>query len=70
MFLKHKPTGSLVEILEIKALFDPFEALVVGRFHAGEEMQDPEKFPKAELMFPSEEPLPQCWLDAEYRQVA
>ncbi len=34
----------------------------------GEERQDPEKFDKAGLVFPSGEALPQCWLDAHYRE--
>jgi hypothetical protein len=42
--------------------------MVVGRFHAGEEMQDPEKFTKKEMLFPSGEELPRCWLDAHYRE--
>ena len=30
--------------------------------------EDPmEKFAKADLQFPSGEPLPRCWLDAHYR---
>jgi hypothetical protein len=33
-------------------------------------MQDPEKFAKSELQFPSGEPLPRCWLDAHYRDSA
>ena len=67
MFLKHKPTGNLVEVLDIRALADPFHAKVAGRFHAGEELQDPDTFSKSELMFPSEENLPRCWIDPKYR---
>jgi hypothetical protein len=34
-------------------------------------MQDPEDYPKSELMFPSGEPLPRCWIEPNYRlQVA
>ena len=68
MFLKHKLSGNLVEVLDVKALADPFHTQVAGRFHAGEELQDPENFTKSELMFPSEENLPRCWLDPNYRQ--
>ena len=32
-------------------------------------MQDPEKFLKSELVFPSGEPLPQCWLDPDYKHI-
>jgi hypothetical protein len=67
MYLKHKPSGDAVEVLDLGALFDPFQAKVSGRFHAGEEMQDPAEFPKAELGFPSGESLPRCWIDPNYR---
>jgi hypothetical protein len=40
---------------------------LVGRYHAGEELQDPESFAKAELVFCSDEPLPRCWTDVHYR---
>ena len=67
MFLKHRSDGSLVELISAPSLFDPFEAHVMGRFHAGEEQQDPERFAKADLSFPSGEPLPRCWLDPAYQ---
>jgi hypothetical protein len=35
--------------------------------HYGEEMQDADKFPKSDLIFPSGEELPKCWLDVHYR---
>ncbi len=66
MFLIYWPDGSLVEIKQLAALIDPFARSVEGRFHAGEELQDPELFAKAELRFPSGESLPQCWLDPHY----
>ena len=53
MFLLHRPTQVLVEILELSDLFDPFKAEVLGRSHAGEELQDPALFTKAEMGFPS-----------------
>ena len=39
----------------------------VGRIHAGEELQEPETFTKSVLVFPSDEELPRCWVDAGYR---
>lgn len=69
MFLKSKSHGELVEILEVQNLYDPFKQEILGRFHAGEEMQDPETFLKSELVFPSDEDLPQCWLDADYKHI-
>jgi hypothetical protein len=68
MFLLHRPTQVLVEILELGDLFDPFHPEVLGMSHAGEELQDPALFPKAEMGFPSGEELPICWLDAHYRE--
>lgn len=67
MYLKHVPSGDLVEVVELAGLFDPFEAGVQGRIHAGEELQDQARFAKGELVFPSGEALPRCWVDAEYR---
>ena len=67
MFLKHTPSGDLIEVLDSNALIDPNRAQVAGRFHAGEEMQEPANFTKAELIFPSGEALPQCWTDPHYR---
>ncbi len=67
MFLKQRSDGSLVELLSPTPLFDPFEAHVMGRFHAGEELQEAERFAKADLIFPSGEPLPRCWLDPGYQ---
>ncbi len=67
MFLKDKASGDLVEILNTNTLVDPCRAEVQGRFHAGEEMQEPREFAKADLLFPSGEPLPRCWIDPHYR---
>ncbi|WJW75902.1 acetyltransferase [Thiohalobacter sp. IOR34] len=67
MFLKHVPTGDLVEVLDLDALFDPCKEAVSGRFHAGEELQDSSRFAKSELAFPSGEALPACWIDVDYK---
>ncbi|HEB97038.1 MAG TPA: acetyltransferase [Sedimenticola thiotaurini] len=67
MFLKHKGDGKLVEVLSLNDLFNPNHAQLVGRYQAGEELQDPEKFAKADLEFLSGEPLPRCWTDIHYR---
>jgi hypothetical protein len=68
MFLYHKSANCLVEILEVQDLWNSSVPMVMGRFHAGEELQDPELFTKSHLMFPSGEPLPLCWLDSHYRE--
>ena len=68
MFLEHRPSGDLVEVLALEELYNPCRCEITGRLHAGEEMQDPETFVKSELIFPSGEPLPRCWIDAHYRE--
>ena len=67
MFLKHKDSGKLVEVLSLRDLFNPLHSTLVGRYHAGEELQDPEQFEKAALVFPSDEALPRCWTNVHYR---
>jgi len=69
MFLKEKKDGHLVEILSLGDLFNPTVTTVVGRLHYGDEMGEPDKFPKAELIFPSGEALPRYWLDIHYRDM-
>jgi hypothetical protein len=69
MYLKDQKTGDLVEVLDVKALADPFQKTIQGRFHVGEELQDPMEFDKTNLLFPSDEALPQCWLDPNYKKV-
>ena len=66
MFLKlrHDKASSLVEVLDLPQLFDPFQEQVQARLHGGEELQDPGSFLKADLLFPSGEELPRCWLRA------
>jgi len=66
MFMKDNNSGNLVEILDLAALANPGSATVQGRFHAGEEMQDPSSFDKSNLCFPSGESLPACWTQANY----
>ena len=67
MFLHDEKSGTLVEILDVKPLFDPTATTIAGRSQNGEEEQDPEDYEKASLKFPSGESLPLCWLDADYR---
>jgi hypothetical protein len=69
MFLKQKQTGDLIEVLAILDLYNPCKTEVTGQSHAGEEMQDPEIFPKSELVFPSGEPLPICWINSHYNEI-
>ena len=69
MFLKIRhdsDDSSLVEVLNLKQLFDPFAKTVSARLHAGEELQDATDLAKSELSFPSGEKLPAGWLDPHY----
>lgn len=68
MILKEQSTGHMVEILDLDDLFNLFREKVTGRYHYGEEIQDPEVFRKKDLVFLSGEPLPRCWTDPDYRQ--
>jgi hypothetical protein len=67
MFLKERNSGHMVEVLTLQDLFNPLHNTLVGRYHYGEEAQDPEKFGKSGLIFLSGEALPRCWTDAHYR---
>ncbi len=68
MLVLHKPSGALVEVLTLESLYNPCQMEIMGQLQAGEEMQDPESFPKSDLVFPSGESLPRCWLDSHYRE--
>ncbi len=66
MLLKDKTKDTLVEVLDLQALFDPNKSNVSGQIQAGQEEQNPESFKKDALKFPSGEELPQCWKDVNY----
>ncbi len=68
MYMRDVKSGDLVEILDVQTLIDPCRPSVSGRFHAGEELQEPATFEKAQLVFPSGERLPRCWVDSHYRE--
>ncbi len=67
MLLKNKQDDELIEISEIEELIDPFKDKVTGQMQAGQNEQPPEPFNKQDLVFPSGENLPQCWLDSNYK---
>jgi hypothetical protein len=68
MYLKHIPTGDLIEVLKLSDVVDPFLATVRGKSQAGEDTLNIGDFEKHELVFPSGEPLPLCWRDNQYRR--
>ena len=57
----------MVEVLSLDDLFNLYKDEVVGCYQYGEEVQDPEKFKKSDLVFLSGEELPRCWTDPHYR---
>ena len=67
MLLKSKEEDALIEINEVDELIDPFKEEVMGQVQAGQNEQPPESFKKSDLVFPSGEDLPQCWLDSNYK---
>ena len=67
MFLQQKTNHEMLEVLSLSELFDPFNKTLAGRYQHGEEVQDPEQFQKTNLQFLSGEQLPECWLNAHYR---
>jgi hypothetical protein len=67
MLFKEKDTGHMVEVLSIVDLINLNCDEVVGRYQEGEEVQDPAKFSKSDLIFLSGEELPRCWTDPHYR---
>jgi hypothetical protein len=67
MFLQNKSAHTLIKIANIEDLFNPLRQEIIGRSQEGEEEQDPQAYAKQDLVFPSGENLPRCWLDANYR---
>jgi len=67
MLLKQKSSGHMVEVANFIDLIDLNSNEVVGRYQEGEEVQDPDKFNKQDLVFLSGEELPRCWFDPHYR---
>lgn len=68
MFLKRTSDGDLVEVIDLKEMFDPFVTVVQARSQAGEDTMDLASYRKSDLIFPSGEPLPLCWRDSQYRE--
>lgn len=67
MFLQTKQMGTLVEVLDVEALSDPTEVKIRIKDQEGQEEQEPTTIAKENLIFPSGENLPRCWVDADYR---
>lgn len=68
MLMKNLKTGHLIEVEDLTDLTNPFASSTVGRELWGEELQDPYPVSKANLGFPSGEPLPVSWTDPGYHK--
>ena len=68
MFLQIKESRDLVKIVDIQELLDPTIKTVHAQEQEGQEEQETDIYQKVELVFPSGEKLPRCWLDAHYRE--
>jgi hypothetical protein len=69
MFLQIKNTHDLVKIVNIQELIDPNSEMIHAQDQEGEEEQEVDIYKKQDLVFPSGETLPRCWLDANYRSL-
>lgn len=67
MLLRQIKSGHMIEVMNLLELINLNNNEVTGRFQEGEEVQDPDKFKKDELVFLSGEALPRCWVDPHYR---
>ncbi|MGD1852621.1 MAG: acetyltransferase [Leptolyngbyaceae cyanobacterium] len=68
MFVKLSRDKTLIKVLDTEALFNPFETDIQGQQQSGEAEQPPSSFQKSQLIFPSGESLPQCWIDPDYQK--
>mgnify|MGYP001799492617 CR=1 FL=1 len=68
MFVKLSRDKTLIKVVDTGALFNPLETEIQGWQQSGQSEQPASAFSKAQLMFPSGEPLPKCWLDPDYQQ--
>jgi hypothetical protein len=67
MFLQIKDSRDLVKIVDVQELIDPNTEIVHAKDQEGQEEQETDTYKKEDLVFPSGEKLPLCWLDANYR---
>ncbi|MFM2063409.1 MAG: hypothetical protein RLZZ507_3079 [Cyanobacteriota bacterium] len=67
MFLQLKNSRDLVKIVDVQELIDPNSQIVHAKDQEGQEEQETDSYKKEDLVFPSGEKLPRCWLDANYR---
>jgi hypothetical protein len=67
MLLQLKDSGELVKVIDVQELINPNQDVVHAQQQEGQEEQQADSYKKENLIFPSGETLPRCWLDADYR---
>ena len=67
MLVKNREDNTLIQVMNSEELIDPSKESIEGREKAGEEVQPTQNFSKSQLVFPSGESLPQCWLNPNYQ---
>lgn len=67
MLLKNRDSEDLIEVSDVTDLINPFKEEIMGQMQSGQNEQPAEAFEKANLVFPSGEELPACWLDGDYK---
>lgn len=67
MFLQLKDSGYLIKVIDFQELIDPNSRVIRAQDQLGQEEQEPETYQKQNLVFPSGESLPLCWVDPNYR---
>ena len=67
MYLKHIPTGDIVQVIDLQDVVNPHSPTVRAKVHDSERTQQPENILKSELVFLSGETLPLCWMDGTFK---
>jgi len=67
MFLRQMTSSELIEAIDVMSIVNPSCSTFVARTYLNDEMADVKRYNKQEMMFPSGEPLPRCWLEPGYR---
>ena len=62
VYLKHVPSSELVEVIDLQDVINPASTTVLARSYRNDMQQRAERYPKIELVFPSGEALPACWI--------
>ena len=70
MYLKHNPSGNLIEVINLQDVINPNSPTVRSRVYCDEIIRKAGDILKSELVFPSGEPLPLCWSDGAYKATA